>query len=370
MTQPDSDKPRAPLTRLLAVEPGTPHRHENLTIFPLVAKRQPDLPYLLLGDALDLGVLSIGELGSGSVPSLVATNRGDLDVLLLDGEQLIGAKQNRITNRTIILAAKTETVIPVSCMEQGRWHDVSEEFSPRLKPRHAPPRVRRRAREVESMYAAMPARAGVGVLHQAQGRVWNEIAEVGVSMGVDSATGAMDEIYDRHAESLDDWISHFPSADDQVGLLAFVGRRPLGLDVVGGQSLYARLHERFLGGYCMDALARHRVRKSGYRDVPVDTAAKFLSLVGSAARGEAPTVGKGTYHLLSGRAIGAELSDDVDRTERLVHMSAFPGEPSARSGRSPGGTGGTGVDTGPVSRPIASPSRRRGWARDRGSDQS
>jgi len=109
MTQPDSVRPRAPLTRLLAVEPGTPHRHENLTIFPLLAKRQPDLPYLLLGDALDLGVLSIGELGSGSVPSLVATNKGDLDVLLLDGEQLIGAKQNRITNRTIILAAMTET---------------------------------------------------------------------------------------------------------------------------------------------------------------------------------------------------------------------------------------------------------------------
>jgi hypothetical protein len=367
MTQSDSVKPRAPLTRLLAVEAGTPQRHENLTIFPLLAKRQPDLPYLLLADALELGVLSIGEIGSGSVPSLVAHNQGELDVLLLDGEQLIGAKQNRITNRTIILAAKTETVIPVSCMEQGRWHDVSEEFRPRPKPRHAPPRVRRKAREVEALYAAAPAQAGVGILHRAQGRVWQEIADVGVALGVDSDTGAMDEIYDRHTERLDEWIALFPGLDDQVGLLAFVGRRPLGLDVVGSQSLYCRLHERFLGGYCMDALARHQVLKSGYRDVPPDAAGKFLSLVSSGARGEAPTVGKGTYRLLSGRAIGAELSDTVDRTERLVHLSAFPGERSISSGHGPGGTG---VDAGPVSNPITPPSRRRGWARDRGPNGS
>lgn len=367
MTQSDNASSRVPLTRLLGVEPGEPLRHENLAVFPLIAGRQPDLPYLLLADALELGVLSIGELGSGSVPSLVATNKGALDVLVLDGEQLIGAKQNRITNRTIILASNSETVIPVSCMEQGRWHHVSEEFRARPKPRHAPPGVRRKAREVESMYAAMPAAAGVDVLHAAQSRVWHEIAEVGKAMGVDSRTGAMGEIYDRHTGSIDEWIERFPGADGQLGLLAFLSGRPLGLDVVGDQSLYARLHERFLGGYCMDALARRRGRKSGHREVSATAARRFLSEVGSAARGKAPTVGKGTYHLLSGQAIGAELSDVIEHTERLVHLSAFPGERStAATGHGPGGSG---VSTGPVTSPIASPSRRRGWARNRDGDE-
>jgi hypothetical protein len=242
MSEAHTTQTRQPLTRLLHVTAGEALRRENLTIFPLVAEPQPELPYLLLGDALDLGFVSIGEIGSGSVPSLIATNRGDVDVLILDGEQLIGAKQNRITNRTIILEAKTETVIPVSCMEQGRWHHVSHEFRSRPKPRHAPPRVRRKAREVEAAFAATPSMASAGELHRAQGEVWREIAEVGVSMGVNSDSGAMDEIYDRHSESVDDWIGSFPCREDQVGLLAFLGRRPLGLDVVGSQPLHARLH--------------------------------------------------------------------------------------------------------------------------------
>jgi len=367
VSAPDTVRSRQPLTRLLDVSPGEPVRRENLTIIPLIAEPQPDLPYLLLGDALDLGVVSIGEVGSGSVPSLVASNLGEVTVLILDGEQLIGAKQNRITNRTIILEAKTETVIPVSCMEQGRWHDVSNEFRERPKPRHAPPRVRRKAREVEAAFATAPSRASASVLHQAQGRVWNEIAHMSLDMGVDSDTGAMDEIYDRHTESVDDWIASFPRSEDQVGLLAYLGRRPLGLDVVGSQALHHRLHERFLGGYVMDALARRQrdeAKASGAHPngINPESAHRFLSIVGSAPRGKAPTVGKGIYHLLSGRAIGAECSDVVEGTECLVHLSAFPGERSGRSGHGPGGSH---ADTSP----IASPSRRHGWARERGLDE-
>ncbi len=372
MSEADKVRTRQPLTRLLALEPGEPLRRENLTIFPLIAEPQPELPYLLLGDAIDLGFVSIGEVGSGSVPSLLASNQGEMDVLILDGEQLIGAKQNRITNRTIILEAKTETVIPVSCMEQGRWHDVSREFRSRPRPRHAPPRVRRKAREVEAAFAAAPSRASASILHQAQGEVWREIAEVGVSMGVNSDTGAMDEIYDRHSESVDDWIASFPCRENQVGLLAFLGRRPLGLDVVGSQPLHARLHERFLGGYVMDALARRRPtrgKSSGahHTEINPESARRFLSVVGSAPRGEAPTVGKGTYHFISGRVIGAECSDIVQGTERLLHLSAFPGE---RSNRSESDTNGQGADRGPSGGPIASPSRRRNWAGGRGPDES
>jgi hypothetical protein len=367
MSEANTNPSPRPLSRLLEVTPGEGLRHENLTIFPLIAEPQPELPYLLLGDALDLGFVSIGEMGSGSVPSLVATNRGDVDVLILDGEQLIGAKQNRITNRTIILQAKTETVIPVSCMEQGRWHHVSPEFRSSPKPRHAPPRVRRQAREVEAAYAANPSRAGVSVLHAAQSAVWREIAEVGVGMGVHSDTGAMDEIYDHHSESVDDWIASFPCREDQVGLLAFLGRRPLGLDLVGNQALHARLHERFLGGYVIDALARRRPTRgkasvARHTEIKPEATLRFLSAVGRARRGAAPTVGKGAYHMLSGRAIGAELSDIVEYGERLVHLSAFPGERSSRSGHRPGGAE---ADNGQSHNPIAPPSRRRGWARGR-----
>ena len=70
---------------------GVPRRHGPLTLFPLLTRDAPELPYALMSDALELGTLRITEVGSGSVPELLAINNGDSTVLLLDGEQLIGA---------------------------------------------------------------------------------------------------------------------------------------------------------------------------------------------------------------------------------------------------------------------------------------
>ena len=91
-----------------------------LTLIPLVGGGAAP-PYLTAAAALAAGTLSIGEMGGGSVPQLVLKNAGTLPVLLLDGEHLEGAMQNRVLNATVLAAPEHETVIPVSCVEQGRW---------------------------------------------------------------------------------------------------------------------------------------------------------------------------------------------------------------------------------------------------------
>jgi len=52
-----------------------------------------------------------------------------MPILLLDGEELAGAKQNRVLNTTILVMEKSETIIPVSCTEQGRWAYTAREFA-------------------------------------------------------------------------------------------------------------------------------------------------------------------------------------------------------------------------------------------------
>lgn len=52
---------------------------------------------------------------------LAFRNRGLDPAFLLDGEELVGAKQNRILNLSILVPGQTSLEIPVSCVEQSRW---------------------------------------------------------------------------------------------------------------------------------------------------------------------------------------------------------------------------------------------------------
>ncbi|MDP9481435.1 MAG: hypothetical protein M3R38_38195 [Actinomycetota bacterium] len=56
-------------------------------------------------------------------------NGGAIPVLILEGDELIGAKQNRVVNSTVLVAAQSELVLPVSCVERGRWSYHSRAFS-------------------------------------------------------------------------------------------------------------------------------------------------------------------------------------------------------------------------------------------------
>jgi hypothetical protein len=113
---------------LPAWTPGTAIGHRNLTLVPLRGEghqaRFQD--YLLASEAIDAGVLTVTEVDeAGTVPELLAVNDADRPILLIDGEELQGAKQNRIVNTSVLLPPKSKKRIPVSCVEEGRWSQVS-----------------------------------------------------------------------------------------------------------------------------------------------------------------------------------------------------------------------------------------------------
>ena len=79
---------------------------KNLTMFGLEGVSVGKLDYLTLADAMKLEVVRVSEISDGgSVPELLFENSADLPVLILDGEELLGAKQNRTVNLTILVPA-------------------------------------------------------------------------------------------------------------------------------------------------------------------------------------------------------------------------------------------------------------------------
>src|SRR6476619_1815106 len=114
---------------LSAIRVGSPVAHEALTVFPLFEDAGKSINYLLAERALAQGTVTVEELTeSGSVPTLVVDNQSDSLVLFLEGQELRGAKQNRVLNTSVLVAARTKINIPVSCVEQGRWRYSSRHF--------------------------------------------------------------------------------------------------------------------------------------------------------------------------------------------------------------------------------------------------
>jgi hypothetical protein len=124
-----------------------PIRHDNLTVFPVVAaKSYPTGEFLTLDEGLRSGEVVVTESGSvqgllrrhptpgvhsgsGDVNRLVLVNNSKRPLLLLAGEVVSGGKQDRVIGKDRIVPAESDPVdLSVFCVEPGRWVATSEHF--------------------------------------------------------------------------------------------------------------------------------------------------------------------------------------------------------------------------------------------------
>jgi len=69
--------------------------HRNMILFPLLAPSDGEPDYLTLEEALEQRLANVTEVDQGgSVPELKVINRGRKSVLIVEGEELVGAKRN------------------------------------------------------------------------------------------------------------------------------------------------------------------------------------------------------------------------------------------------------------------------------------
>ena len=303
-------------TLLASLRTGDPKIHNGLGLWPVFADCRPEPAYMTLVEALSLDGFKITEVSEGgSVPSLRVINETQQNVLLFDGEELKGAKQNRILNTTILIAAGTSLDVPVSCTEQGRWSYASAEFGSSGSVAYAELRKRKSADVAMSLQ--------VNASHASnQGAVWDEIESLHVAAksAGSSQTRAMKDAYNERQKELDDFTREVPCHDGQCGLLAVIGDRVEGIDVLSRPEAYAKLHRRLVESHAMDFL----IRKEGVAHKPLDpeAPARFLAAATKADETTHTTPGLGSDHRLRfGWGHGAALRVD----DTIVHLALFGG---------------------------------------------
>jgi hypothetical protein len=230
------------------VRVGEPVRYLRLSVFPLFDGSNTPVEYALADAGIASGIVSIEEVSeSGSVPDLLVENKGDVRVLFLEGEELVGAKQNRILNTSVLIAAHSKMKIPVSCVEQGRWRYRSRQFG--SSGSHSSPKLRYFLKR--SVTQSVMAKRG----HRSdQGKVWEEVARQQSALGTASPTHAMADTFEAHEGRVTAFREQLQYVDGACGLAVAVGNKIVAVDLFDKATTCRKVWDRLLSGYVLDAL--------------------------------------------------------------------------------------------------------------------
>ena len=302
------------LETLKSLEVTEPVSRGPLHLFPLVdGTGSAEEGAMLLDEALEAGTLRVEELDEGgSVPELRVVNGGVSPVLILEGDELIGAKQNRTVNSSVLVAAASELILPVSCVERGRWSRRSRDFS------SGPATPHPSLRHLKSRSVHDSLRRGRG--HRSdQGAVWREVDRLA---SVHESPSPTDALQDTRA-NLSERLGAFEDLSERLpegarGVVVALGEKPVLLEVLAGPRSFARVIRKLLAGYALEAL--EHAGKGERSDSSL--AKRFVSDVAAARQERHEAVGEGEdVRFEAEGASGYALVADG----QVLHAAAFAG---------------------------------------------
>jgi hypothetical protein len=246
----DQGGPISALIKLLEV--GRPVAHQALTIVPIYRTDTPRPgDFVMLDEAVKNGWIEIGELDGGRVPQVRISNLSKRTIYIMGGEILTGARQDRILASDLLLGPGTRNlVVPVYCVEHGRWTAVTPNFT---------------TRNNIGTYDLRAKAAGKG--ETAQSEIWNSVAEQNARVGVASPTSAYQDAYEaegnkRKIQAIEEKMSAIPRLmKDTVGVVIALGGRIVSADIFADAVLFQKQWPKILRSSALSAIGHQGTGK-------------------------------------------------------------------------------------------------------------
>jgi hypothetical protein len=243
-----SPNKRNVLETLEKVEISAVRSAHGLQVFALKWPCEDGLEYATLDEALQQKALEVSEVSEGGeVPTLKVINRSARMIFLMAGEELVGGKQNRVLNASMMVAAGGEMPVPVTCVEVGRWGYRSSRFGSGATSSHYTLR-RMMSRQVSGSYRAS------GVPQSDQAAVWGEVARKMHNMGSSSSSGALHDMYNDFDQKLEEVLKSLSVPTGSNGVAFAINGKIAGADFFDKPETLAKLWPKVIKSYAMDAL--------------------------------------------------------------------------------------------------------------------
>ncbi|MFB3920512.1 MAG: ARPP-1 family domain-containing protein [Terriglobia bacterium] len=289
----------------------------GLQVFDLRWPVRDGHDYVTLDEALLQNILEVTEVSSGgTVPALKVTNKSEHMVFLMAGEELVGGKQNRVLNASMLVPAKGDMPIPVTCVESGRWGYKSSRFASGASSSHHNLRAMM-SRQVTGSYRAS------GAPQADQGAVWGEIARKMTSTGTHSSSSALHDFYENYAKNFEQVLGALPAREGCNGAVFAIHGKIAGADLFDKPVTLMKLWTKLIKSYAADALENPPEKTSAVDSARVS---EWLHSACSARQQwfDSPGVGK-DVRIEDKGLTGATLVVDA----RPVHVELFREEEPA-----------------------------------------
>ena len=296
------------------VEVGDRSMVGGLGVFPLLGATTGGTHYLTGPEALDSGLLEVGELDPAEFPLLAVTNLAEVPILLVEGEVLNGGDRDRTMNVTVLCPPRSLIDVPVSCVESDRW---GARRGVRFAAKHAPGSLR----AIKTVHLG-PRTHEASRRTSDQLRVWGETERQSAAHAVHSHTSALDDVQREVGDRIGVQLDGIDVVRGQLGVVFTVDDRVAGMDLFDRTSTLRRYLRGIVAGHALDAPSPMRSPD------PIRAIERFLAQVEAAGRDTGRGVGLGEEVLLHGAVAGIGLVFEGS----LVHLAAFP-VPEGSGGR-------------------------------------
>ena len=291
----------------ISIELLDSQKYENVEAIPIKSDFFGKKDFLTLKKGYEMGLVEIKELEHSTVNTVSCKNDSVTPLILIDGDEITGAMQNRIINDTLLIPAKSTINIPVSCTEHGRWHTKGEGAESRtFKPSLYSANHSTRSRKSRASYEE----------RDYQGEVWDSISEFESRSNFKSMTSALNDSYENLKDKQNDYLSKFHIEDGQNGVIFIVNGEVKGLELFYNHSIYKEYHEKLCRSYIIEAI----VEKKSVDDIDRLELMKVLENISQSEFKSKKSIGLGDNLKFSndfGSGSGLVWEDE------LIHMTFF-----------------------------------------------
>lgn len=287
---------------------GVPMVAGPLEIVPVLWAGATGAVHLLAHQAIADGGLEVLEKDGGVVQELLARSTSPRPILILEGETLVGARQNRMVAHSVVVGPGMKVVIPVGCMERGRWQSGRSKFGAGVG--YSAWYMRRDAKQ--DVMASR--RRGMGPTLE-QGRLWEQVASELARERMDSMTSDFHVVMEARTGEAARCVEGIRPVADQVGVMAMRDGAMLALEVVGHPQTWAQMSDRVLASLVPAAMDASSSARRGDRG-------EWMSAVSLAARRlqTQPAVGLGCDVEIRGAGL---IGSGVWMGDRFAHLSVY-----------------------------------------------